>query len=59
MQKKKSSADAMLKGNVYEAKTTKEEDEYVPLKPLSNPRLAWGNVVLEVDDEDYHRGWKT
>lgn len=33
-----------------------EDDISFPLKPLPNPRLVGGNIVVEVDKEDYQRG---
>lgn len=32
------------------------EEDSIPLKPLLKPRFFVGNVVVEVDDEDYYRG---
>lgn len=33
-----------------------EEEEYTPMKPLSAPRMAEGNIIIEIDEEEYHRG---
>lgn len=55
---KKSFTDVQLNGNAFEDKTMKEEDEYVPLKLISNPLLVGGNIVIEVHDEEYNRGVK-
>lgn len=32
------------------------EETVVPLKPLCNPRLVGGNIVVGADDDDYRRG---
>lgn len=33
-----------------------EEEILVSLKPLANPKLVGGNVLVEVDDKEYRRG---
>lgn len=35
---------------------SKEDEQTIPLKPISNPRLEWGNIVVVVDDDGYCRG---
>lgn len=55
-QGKKDFVEVLLNGNVKEMKITKEEDVHVPLKPLLAPRMARGNVGVEVDEEEYCRG---
>lgn len=32
------------------------EVDSIPLKPISNPKVVGGNVVVEVDAEEYKRG---
>lgn len=32
-----------------------EVDEFAPLEPVSNPTIAGGNIVVQVDEEEYKR----
>lgn len=50
-QKNKTFTDALLKGSVHEYKSRREEVPGVPLKPLANPKVVDGNVVVELDVE--------
>lgn len=49
---KKSFAEVLQSGNKLE----NEEDDIIPLQPTSNPIIAGGNVVVEIDDAEYRRG---
>lgn len=48
---KKLVADIVGKPRIQE-----EDDKCVPLKPIQNPRVEGGNIVVIVDGEDYNRG---
>lgn len=54
--KVRSFAEVLLNGNANIVNNTQEEGEFVSLRPLSPPRMAWGNIVVEVDDEEYQKG---
>lgn len=53
LQGNKTFAEVPLDGTARDSKTL---DDCVPLKPISAPRMAGGNVVIEIDEEEYHRG---
>lgn len=36
--------------------TSDEVDQSVPLKPISNPRMEGGNIVVVFNNEVYYRG---
>lgn len=55
VQNKKSFAEALLNVNPKNPKTRKAEVQYVPFKPILNPTMAGGNIIVEVDEEEYHR----
>lgn len=48
--------DVLRKGNVKDSVIQKVDDVYVPLKPLSAPTMAGGNIVVEIDEEEYRSG---
>lgn len=51
---KKSFVEALLNANTKDPKTITKNEDIVPLKPITNPIIAGGNIVVEVDDEEYH-----
>lgn len=46
----------LFAGAVDKVKSNMVDDDTVPLKPIANPRVEGGNIVVVVDDEDYHKG---
>lgn len=47
------------KGSGVDTKHRMIDENAVPLKPLYNPKMVGGNVVVEVDDDDYRRGLRS
>lgn len=48
--------EVLLDKTIRDSKIMKIEDECVPLKLLFTPRIVGGNVVIEIDKDEYHRG---
>lgn len=48
-------ADVLRKDNL-KGPVTQKVDDIFPLKPLSAPKMAGGNIVVEIDEEEYRRG---
>lgn len=58
MLNKKTFTDVLMNNNNREDKVMKEEATYVPLKPITNPKVIRGDAVVELDFEEYQRGTK-